>query len=285
MAKYIWLILFIILLLRMSYENKLFEITRYKIHSRKLPKEFHNRKVLLLTDLHNNLFGKKNEKLLDAIHKEKPDCILIAGDMLVGHSKADNSPAKNLVKELAHHYPVYYSLGNHEKKLSLNPLSCDSTYKDYVNSLKEANVNYMVNQEEILYGVSIVGLDIDIDYYKKRNCPAMTKEYLDHILGSRYKDRYTILLAHNPIFFKDYAKWGADLILSGHVHGGIIRFPKLGGFISPQYKLFPTYDNGEFREGDSTMILSRGLGSHTIKLRLFNKPELIVINFCKELQY
>lgn len=285
MGKYIWLVLFIILLIRMNYENKLLEITRYKVRSLKLPKEFHNKRLILLSDLHNNMFGKNNENLLDAIKKENPDGIVIVGDMLVGHSKADNSPAHYFVKELASWWPIYYSLGNHEKKLSLNTLTNESTYKEYMDSLEKVNVNYLINEEKELYGVSIIGLDIDVNYYNKKNIPVMTKEYLDDTLGKVDKNIYTILLAHNPVYFKEYAKWGADLILSGHVHGGIIRLPKLGGFISPQYKLFPEYDAGEFREGASTMILSRGLGSHTIKLRLCNKPELVVIDFYKESQY
>ena len=69
-----------------------------------------------------------------------------------------------------------------------------------------------------------------------------------------------------------------DLVLSGHVHGGIMRLPFLGGVISPTLRLFPRYDGGLFREDGSTMILGRGLGSHTIPIRIFNPGELIVVD-------
>ena len=96
-------------------------------------------------------------------------------------------------------------------------------------------------------------------------------------LGNPDRDRYSILLAHNPEHFQAYVSWGADLILSGHVHGGIIRLPFLGGVVSPAMKLFPKYDGGLFSQGNSHMVLSRGLGTHTIPVRINNKAELVVV--------
>ncbi|MDE7197816.1 MAG: hypothetical protein K2O15_02920, partial [Lachnospiraceae bacterium] len=83
---------------------------------------------------------------------------------------------------------------------------------------------------------------------------------------------------HNPVYFDAYEAWGADLVVSGHVHGGIMRLPVLGGVISPALTLFPKYDGGVFYEKESTMILSRGLSSHTLPIRIFNPGELIVID-------
>ena len=101
-------------------------------------------------------------------------------------------------------------------------------------------------------------------------------------LGEPCAEKYTVLLAHNPDFFPVYAEWGADLVLSGHVHGGMVRIPGWKGVVSPNIRFFPKYDGGKFEEGKSTMILSRGLGMHTIPVRLFNPGELIVIDFMKE---
>ena len=67
-------------------------------------------------------------------------------------------------------------------------------------------------------------------------------------------------------------------MVSGHVHGGFMRLPILGGVLTPAFKLFPKYDGGEFREGTATMILSRGLGTHTLPIRIFNPGELVVIH-------
>ena len=88
---------------------------------------------------------------------------------------------------------------------------------------------------------------------------------------------YTILLAHNPNYFDVYADWGADLSLSGHIHGGMIRLPLIGGVLSPETLLFPKYDAGVFENGAAKMILSRGLGRGRMGIRLFNPPEVVSI--------
>lgn len=96
------------------------------------------------------------------------------------------------------------------------------------------------------------------------------------------KHKCNILIAHNPDYFEEYAKWGADLVLSGHVHGGIMRIPFLGGVLAPSYRIFPKYDGGVFKEGKSVMLLGRGLGSHTIQLRFFNPAELYEVTLNPE---
>ena len=88
---------------------------------------------------------------------------------------------------------------------------------------------------------------------------------------------FQLLLAHNPEYLTAYAGWGANLVLSGHIHGGIMILPFLGGVIAPSYELFPKFDFGKFTEKNCEMVLSRGLGTHTINIRIFNKPEISVI--------
>ena len=88
---------------------------------------------------------------------------------------------------------------------------------------------------------------------------------------------YNILLAHNPNYFPVYARWGADLTFSGHIHGGMIRLPLVGGLLSPETLLFPKYDGGSYQIDDKTMILSRGLGRGSMGLRLFNPPEIVTV--------
>ena len=102
----------------------------------------------------------------------------------------------------------------------------------------------------------------------------MAEDYLNTTIGKTRRGRCNILIAHNPDYFEEYSDWGADLVLSGHIHGGIMRLPVLGGVIAPSYRLFPKYDGGIFKEKNSTMLLSRGIGSHTIPLRFFNPAEL-----------
>ena len=109
----------------------------------------------------------------------------------------------------------------------------------------------------------------------------MKKEYLDELLPEQRTDCFQILLAHNPDYFPEYAAWGADLVLSGHLHGGVARLPLLGGVVSPRLHFFPRYDGGKFTHGNSVMIVSRGLGMHTIPFRFNNPGELVEITIRK----
>jgi hypothetical protein len=102
---------------------------------------------------------------------------------------------------------------------------------------------------------------------------------LEQMIGKPNDDSFRLLLAHHPCYFDAYAGWGADLTLSGHLHGGIVRLPFFGGVVSPQIRLFPRYDKGMYTMDGKKMIVSAGLGSHTIKLRINNPPELIIIDF------
>lgn len=125
--------------------------------------------------------------------------------------------------------------------------------------------------------IHIAGLAIGEDYYVRGKQPRMSVEFLEDRLGL-CPEGYTILLAHNPGYFPVYAQWGEDCVFSGHNHGGVIHLPLLGGVISASLRLFDRYDRGVFREGKSTMVLSAGLGMHTIHVRLFNRPELVTVS-------
>ena len=126
--------------------------------------------------------------------------------------------------------------------------------------------------------MEICGLELERCYYQRLRLKNMEKSYLNGLLGKSREDCYELLIAHNPDYFKEYAAWGADLTLSGHVHGGVMRLPYLGGVISPMLHLFPKYDGGMFKEYGRLMILGRGLGMHTIPVRVFNPGEVVVVD-------
>ena len=145
--------------------------------------------------------------------------------------------------------------------------------------LKKAGIEPLINETAYLpaWNIAVCGVQIDRDYYRHFRRAPMEPSYLRKLLGTPDREKFQLLIAHNPVYFDAYADWGADLVVSGHVHGGIMRLPFLGGVLSPSLTLFPKYDGGMFREHGSTMILSRGLSSHTIPIRIFNPGELIVI--------
>ena len=108
------------------------------------------------------------------------------------------------------------------------------------------------------------------------------KDDIISIVGENDKKLMNLMIAHNPIYFPSYKQWGADLVLSGHIHGGIIRIPGIGGLLSPDCTFFPKYDGGMFSEDGATMIVSRGLGTHTIPIRIFNPGELVCVDIHSE---
>lgn len=261
-------------------------VSKYEIRSNKIPAEFNRVKVVLLTDLHNNTFGKNNEDLLKRIRSEQPDYIMIAGDMLVGHKKADYYETLDFLGTLSKEYEIYYVNGNHEQRLAEGEETKDTIYKEYHDILAANGIHFVHNQTVKIKRkdavIQVTGLEIASEYYKKLKRPKMTNEYIKKCIGKCDPKTYTILLAHNPMYFDYYAKWGADLVLSGHIHGGVMRLPYLGGVISPQYIFFPRYDSGRFEQDSSTMLLSRGLGVHTLKIRIFNRPEMMVFTLNKD---
>ena len=258
-----------------------FVIRKYTVTSEKLKK---SGRFILLSDLHNKTFGKQNQKLFEAIEKQNPDAILIAGDMYTSAPKKDNMDSADFVCRLAGRYPVYYGNGNHEHKTVLYPEIFGTMYEDYMTKIREAGTDILVNEKVTLpsYNMDIYGLEIDRTYYKKFVTQHMEKSYLESLLGKPDPGRFNLLIAHNPDYFETYVKWGADLTVSGHVHGGLMILPFLGGVISPKLCLFPHYDGGEFECEEKKMILSRGLGTHTLPIRIFNPGELVVIDLKKK---
>lgn len=272
----------ILLMWVMLYDSNRFAVRRLELSDRRITKPV---RAVVLADLHNKRYGKENSLLLAAIREQKPDMILIAGDILTAQPGKDFDPAVHLLRELAGEYPIYYGNGNHEQRLRLYPKIYGDMAEQYGQALKEIGIEPLVNSHVILEecGIAVYGAEIDRSYYKRFKLKPMEEKYLRKTLGIPDRSRYTVLLAHNPDFFPTYAEWGADLTVAGHVHGGVVRIPLWNrGVISPSLRLFPKYDGGIFREGEAVMLLSRGLGMHTIPVRLFNPGELWVVDFKPE---
>lgn len=235
--------------------------------------------IVQLSDLHNKTFGKNNDRLIRAIKEQNPDLIVVSGDMYTSLLGKETVTAEKLMEQLVKHYPVYYANGNHEQKTKEQPEEFGSLYEDYVTKLTAQGVRFLSNEHEYLkeFNLSIYGLELHRHYYRKFRTQVLGVQKVQEYLGKPDPGSCHLMIAHNPDFFEDYAKWGADLVLSGHVHGGLMRLPFLGGVIAPSMKLFPKYDGGEFHEGGATMILSRGLGTHTLPIRIFNPGELVVV--------
>lgn len=244
----------------------------YTITSSRLKED---RVAVLLTDLHACRHGKpgggeENGRLLARVERESPDLICIAGDMTVKSGKRTEEVLR-FVKRLTEIAPVYYAPGNHEIRMP--------EYEEFRENLRKSGVHYL-EDETMPQGedLRITGLSLEEYWYHKfwQRRRLTGEELLEHVTPPEERC-FSLLLAHNPEYFPQYAEWGADLVFSGHIHGGIARLPLLGGVISPSLRLFPRYDAGEFEIGEKHMIVSRGLGLHHIRLRFFNRPEVSVI--------
>lgn len=274
-------LIFIINIIRLHY----YVIKSYDIESEKLEQ---SQKMILLSDLHMSEYGKGNCRLVNDVTRIHPDVILIAGDMITTYPAAYDGVRNNygwaermasFLGELSEIAPVMLVDGNHEIVLKS---AYDGAYLPvcdmYEKMLKLNNVNLLYNKSFILEkNVCIYGLNLDVEYYEKRKEIQLTDNVVEELLGLAEEGKFTILLTHNPKYFKTYASWGADLVLCGHVHGGVFRLGNKG-LVGPERKFFPKYCYGEYREENSTMIVSSGLGSQKIPIRIGNPMELVVVN-------
>lgn len=269
------------LIVVMVRDSNRFVPVHYQISDPRIRKKL---RIVLLSDLHNKSYGKENEKLLSAIADAAPDLVLSAGDLMTSVPEKSMKPAEQLVERLAARYPFYYGNGNHEYRIYHEEEKYGGMGKEYRGVLEKCRVRLLENETVQLpaYGIRIAGLDLSREHYKKFKEDELPVSEIDKMLGACDPDQFTILIAHNPAFFESYAAWGADLTLSGHVHGGVMRLPFLGGVLSTSLRLFPKYDGGFFKIGSKAMVVSRGLGSHTIPIRVFNPAELVIIDLGPE---
>lgn len=262
-----------------KWELTRFEVTDYIVVSEKLKNQH---RAVVIADLHGFTYGEKNQRLLQAIKKCNPEMILIPGDLIVSKYSDTFRTALEFLKELVKIAPVYYSFGNHETRLREQKRINYQSFCNYIEEVKRIGVK-ILNNESIqlpeVEGAQITGLELPIAYYEKGRIVPMEQAYLKEFLPKPEGEAYNILLAHNPAYAEYYAHWGADITFCGHNHGGLIRIPGIGSLFSPQLTLFPKYDAGRFEKEGKEIIVSRGLGTHTFHIRIFNRAELVNIHF------
>ncbi len=234
----------------------------------------------VLADLHGRVYGANHADLLGAIRNAKPDAVLVPGDMIVGGDVKTLTETEDLFVQLAEEFPVYYALGNHEYKMLLSEENREN-YLAYEKRLTDAGVCFLHNEHTSMHmkGSDFIfyGLELPIEYYKKPKSPKLTLSAMEEIMGTPFRNGIHVLLAHNPKYGNTYFAWGADLTLCGHYHGGVVRLDGHHGLTSPQFLLFPPFCCGDFHRGGRHMIVSAGLGEHTIPVRIHNPRELIFV--------
>lgn len=244
-------------------ENKLLVIKRYKVRT-----DIKGLKIVQISDIHKKRCGKL---LCAKVRQLEPDIILLTGD-IVSRKERDFSHLDRLTAGLSKICPVYACPGNHECDLP------EKEYSVYKHIMEKNGISYLENSLAVYEHngrqIKIYGAALKKGVYKNpeggySHLESYTTPELENAIGK--KDGYTILLAHNPFCFDAYAQWGAELVFSGHVHGGAVRLPFIGGLLSPERKFFPKYSKGVYKSGKTAMVVSGGIG----KLRIFNPPEIV----------
>lgn len=275
---------FVIICIISHFENRRLVVTKYQIKDDLVPIPFHGFRIVQLSDMHNATFGAKNRDLITKVKELKPDVILVTGDMIIGKPGKEVSHAADTINAMTQIAPVYFSMGNHELRASIYTDTYGDMWETFRKQLSPAvHVLQDKKMEIVREGAKIYlyGLNLTPKLYKRFIQTPMEEDYLNSLFGTAKQEDYHIFMAHNPDYFKDYAKWGANLTFSGHIHGGMIRLPFLGGVLSPMIHFFPKYDKGVFKISNKYMILSGGLGNHTFKFRVNNLPEIVSVTLYK----
>ncbi len=248
--------------------NKALTLTEYEITDEALPNGFDGYRILQISDLHNTAFGAQNRRLLDRMAAARPDAIVFTGD-LIDSRRPGHAVASELAKKAMEIAPCYYVTGNHEAR--------SPEYQALKTELAALGVIILQNTAVTLTAgedsISLLGL-ADPAFTPDTDAEAAIDEALASIPQT---DGFRLLLSHRPEHLSVYAKHGVSLVLSGHAHGGQIRLPLLGGVIAPGQGLFPAYTEGIHTEGETRMIVSRGLGNSIFPLRINNPPELVLV--------
>ena len=248
------------------YSNYHIVTTEYEYKSSSVPEELDGYRIVQISDLHNQIFGIDQKGLLKRIKEQKPDIIVVTGDV-VDSRHTLYGIAEKFFEGAVEIAPTYYISGNHEKWLI--DANVDK-YDSFIQTIEDMGVVYLDNKEVELGGLRLFGL---ADW----SLGTDIEQIFPKVSDDDNKDSFEVLLAHEPQYLKYYSEYGADLVLTGHNHGGQIRIPGKGGLISSEFEIFPKYDAGEFKMGDTTMIISRGLGNSLAPVRINNYPEIVTV--------
>ena len=241
------------------FQNNYLTVDEYTFTSAKVSKSADDFRIVQVSDLHNAKFGKNNSRLISKIKDQSPDIIVITGD-IVDSNLTNIDTATDFCKEAAKIAPCYYITGNHE--MWLDKSETDTLYTGMTSAGLTILDSTTITLEN---GIYLTGLGDDHLY----------DGTLAKLSDSVPDDALHIVLAHEPQYLEEeYTLSSPDLIITGHAHGGQIRLPFIGGIVAPDQGFFPKYTAGEYKSGDTTMYVSRGLGNSVIPLRIFNTPEI-----------
>jgi len=251
------------------WSNRTFQVEAFTYTSPRLPAGFDGCVIVQLTDLHGAEYGEGNQALLEAVQAADPDYIVLTGDLQDRYRATPRAYAVELGRRASEIAPTYYVTGNHEWAFP--------DVRTLKRELREAGVTVLSNEYVPLERggdrILLAGIDDPNGFADQKTPEALAAEIA--LLPGR---PFWMLLAHrNNYFEKEYSQLGADLVISGHGHGGLIRLPFTDGLVSVERTLFPSYTAGFYTANGAEVFVGRGLGNSGASFRLFNRPQVAVL--------
>ncbi len=269
-------------------QNHSLQLTGYKYKSNKLPEEFEGFRIVHLSDMHNCVYGHEADDLIKKVRQNKPDIIVITGDSFDSRRR-QYFDSLDIIKKLPEICPVYLVTGNHEelspdlKEIFLSEIEKASVkiLDGETVEIKKRNSSIYISgiSDYTFFAVKMNLLEKALD--KNLNCEeldAMKNAFKEkaEAFSKNKPDGFNILLSHRPEMNEIYAENNYDLVFCGHAHGGQFRIPPIGAIYSPGQGFLPEYSEGPHLFGNTTMIVSRGLGNSSFPIRINNRPEIVV---------
>ena len=243
------------------------QTTETALVSPALPPAFDGLRIVELADLHGRVFGRGSRRLLAAVRRAEPDLICIDGDLFDEHTDLAMLPP--LLRGLCAIAPVYYVTGNHEWRVP--------GLRGILAQMRACGVTVLQDDWRVLRrgedALIVAGTD-DPCGPAERKTPA---ELIAYIRAEAGEAAFLLLLAHRNDQLPQWSALGVQAVLAGHCHGGVVRLPFVGGLFGTDRRLFPAWDAGLYRQGETALYVSRGLGYTNVHFRLFNRPEVAVI--------
>ena len=243
------------------------QTTETALVSPALPPAFDGLRIVELADLHGRVFGRGSRRLLAAVRRAEPDLICIDGDLFDEHTDLAMLPP--LLRGLCAIAPVYYVTGNHEWRVP--------GLRGILAQMRACGVTVLQDDWRVLRrgedALIVAGTD-DPCGPAERKTPA---ELIADIRAEAGEAAFLLLLAHRNDQLPQWSDLGVQAVLAGHCHGGVVRLPFVGGLFGTDRRLFPAWDAGLYRQGETALYVSRGLGYTNVHFRLFNRPEVAVI--------
>ena len=284
---------FVLLVLTNAILNQMVFVTRVTAVSADLPAAFAGYEIAQLSDVHSIRSERQADRIVEQVEGLAPDLIVLTGDLVDSgyYSRTYGTDGEKLtlglLARLTAIAPVYYVYGNHELVLLDDPV-----HNRFRMDVEALGVTLLNNETETIRrggeSISIVGIQDPATLYKDMTYAGLsgsrnkTQAMLDNVVDGLRAEDFVLLLAHRPEFFDLYVESKADVILSGHAHGGQARIPVVGGLYAPGQGAFPAYDAGLYQADGTSMIVSRGLGDSKFPFRVFNPPEIVAVTLQSE---